>query len=306
MTSEKIQLILSSVSQYLMPSYTGRYAHHGGTYVRATGGITLYGNVRYSYRLPVAYFLSEYSQLRFSLQMSGNARYVGLCLVTTGLENYDHKNGRVSCMHIFGNDYSWDDADPPLIPVVDLALGKFTSQSSTIDKNYSENAVNGIDGTVASTRVEDDPWWLVDLGKEYSISTILLHKNVDSKNETAESSKVFIRVYDGNQQIVYGSGSCELTNNVTKIELPPNTIAKRVIVNSYGEKKSLTLEGVEVIERYFPSQMLQKDIPIGFLYNGFTFEYIEFVQGSEKGAISSSHIADMKMVNIYPNSERGL
>ena len=78
-----------------------------------------------------------------------------------------------------------------------------------------------------------------------------------------------------------------------------------MIVNLYGEKNSLTLEGVEVIERYFPSEMLQKDIPIDFLCNGFTFEYLEFAQGSEEGAMSSSHIADMKMVNIYPNSERG-
>ena len=62
------------------------------------------------------------------------------------------------------------------LTIPDLALEKTTEQSSTSHNGFSNRAVDGDysiqwdKGSCTHTRDEVDPWWRVDLGKEYIVT----------------------------------------------------------------------------------------------------------------------------------------
>lgn len=62
--------------------------------------------------------------------------------------------------------------------VENVASMKSTQQSSTIEGDTSDLAVNGITegfGDYTQTRSEPGQWWMVDLEKEWMITVIILH-----------------------------------------------------------------------------------------------------------------------------------
>ena len=62
------------------------------------------------------------------------------------------------------------------IPFTDLALGKTTEQSSTDFNGFSRRAVDENLGpffnskSCTHTKKEQNPWWRVDLGREYIVT----------------------------------------------------------------------------------------------------------------------------------------
>ena len=59
--------------------------------------------------------------------------------------------------------------------LVNLALDKNTSQSSTTNGGVSARAVDGDrNGSCTKSSAQDNPWFRVDLGKSYSIGRVSL------------------------------------------------------------------------------------------------------------------------------------
>ena len=295
-TTILIQANMTSSSHELL-STKGRQVSTGGTLIKKPKGVSLYGeSVWASYSLSYLYILSEFSRLQFSFQMSGDVRFAGICLTEDLQSVVSVEHGRAACFHLVGEYADWDKVGFAPIPY-DLALGKETLQSSTARNGDSGNAVNGLSGSVSFTEVDTDAWLLVLLGEEYSISTIVIHKNPDlGYNLMDDTSDVQVLVRDMNQRMVFNSPLMKLTEAATTIELPENTIAASVLIMLNGENRVLSLERVEVIERTYPSKKLQMDIPIGSFFAGLKANYLTFVQGGEKGKFAVSHVADMKLL----------
>jgi len=279
----------------------------GGTFANSVDRVTLYGNVWNTYRLSSPYTPDQFSRLRFDLQMDGNVDFVGICLT----EELNVFSRRGSCIHLSGTDTSWGTTGVQVL-IFNLALGKQASQSSQISNGDASNAINGIlpqdsrlttaeADSVTYTDVENDPWWEVNLEREYSISHIVLYKNADPSYALMDDlSNVTVSVYDiSNTRVFYQRLS--LVDAVTTIEVAPNTIAARVRVALDGDRRVLSLGGVQVIERLGLSRHI--DIPIGALFGLYDYEpivnYVTFVQGSSisEGALSVSSFAAMTFLS---------
>lgn len=63
-----------------------------------------------------------------------------------------------------------------LMPCTDLAFKKTTAQSSTDNNGFSSRAVDEVLGpyynskSCTHTKKETNPWWRVDLGREYIVT----------------------------------------------------------------------------------------------------------------------------------------
>ena len=86
-----------------------------------------------------------------------------------------------------------------------LALHQPTKQSSTRTGGFSYKAVDGNTngdlerGLSCSHTIEnptDYPWWMVDLGKKYMISTLMLSNRVDCCWERLQSVEIRIGEYE--------------------------------------------------------------------------------------------------------------
>ena len=295
-TTKTIEAHMTS-SPHELPSTKRRHVLRGGTLIKKPKGLSLYGeSVWASYNLSFLYILSEFSRLQFSFQMSGDIRFAGICLSEDLQSFVSVEHGRAACFHLVGEYADWDKVGFAPIPY-DLAVGKETLQSSTVRNGDSGNAVNGLSGSVSFTEVETDAWLLVLLGGEYSISTIVIHKNPDpGYNLMDDMSDAQVVVRDTNEKKVFHSPLMELTETATIIKLPENTIAASVLILLNGENRVLSLERVEVIERTYPSKKLQMDIPIGSFFAGLKANYLTFVQGGKEGKFAVSHVADMKLL----------
>lgn len=65
-----------------------------------------------------------------------------------------------------------------------IALLKDTFQKTTMDKFISSLAVDGnakSNSSCARGSVTNDPWWVVDLKKEYTIQSIVIWNKIDGK-----------------------------------------------------------------------------------------------------------------------------
>jgi len=276
----------------------------GGAFANSVHRVTLYENVWNTYRLLSPYTPDQFSRLQFDLHMHGNIDFVGICLT----EELNVFNRTGSCIHLSGNDTSWGSTGIQVL-TFNLALGKQASQSSQISNGDASNAINGIlpqdsrltkteTGSITYTDIENDPWWEVNLEREYSISHVVLYKNTDTIYAFMDDlSNVIVSVYDiSNTRVFYQRLS--LIDAVTTIEFAPNTIAARVRVALDGERRVLSLGGVQVIERLGLSRHI--DIPIGALFDLYGYEpivnYLTFVQGSE-GVLSVSSFAAMTFLS---------
>ena len=286
-------------------SNPGFNALSGGTFANSGDRVTAYGNVWNTYQLSSPYTPDQFSRLRFDLHMDGNADFVGICLA----EELDVFSRRGSCFHLSGNDISWGTAGIQVL-TFNLALGKQASQSSQFSNGDASNAINGIlpqdprlatseAGSITYTDVENDPWWEVNLEREYSISHVVLYKNTDTSYAFMDDlSNVTVSVYDISITRVFYQ-RLSLVDAVTTIEVAPNTIAARVRVALDGERRVLSLGGVQVIERLGLSRHI--DIPIGALFDLHGYEpivnYVTFVQGSSEGVLSVSSFAAMTFLS---------
>ena len=69
---------------------------------------------------------------------------------------------------------------------VEVAKRKRTDQSSVENQGISSRAVDGNtaglfkDGSCILTKIEDDPWWQVDLGKTMLVTDVVIHNRLDS------------------------------------------------------------------------------------------------------------------------------
>jgi len=85
--------------------------------------------------------------------------------------------------------------------ITNLALGGLAHQSSTMDLGLNFSAANAVDGNtggnfpgddIAHTNLEDQPWWEVDLGAIYDLSSILVFNREDCCAEGFADFHVFV------------------------------------------------------------------------------------------------------------------
>ena len=121
-------------------------AKKGGVHIKQSEnvGVTLYENVWHKYKLEHTYVIDEFSRLQFTLQMSVDMDFIGICL-TKELHNFDliPEGKRLACLHLYGDDRGWGNAGFSTIPY-NLALGKVTKQNSNFEGSFeSRHAVDG-------------------------------------------------------------------------------------------------------------------------------------------------------------------
>lgn len=79
-----------------------------------------------------------------------------------------------------------------------IAMGKRAYQSSTIHGATANRAVDGTsDGlwhnnSISCTHKENQPWWEVDLGAEYEITSIVIYNRTDAHSERLDNMNVYI------------------------------------------------------------------------------------------------------------------
>nr|XP_032638072.1 fucolectin-4-like [Chelonoidis abingdonii] len=97
----------------------------------------------------------------------------------------------------------------PQSPVgYNLAREQPVSQSSTFNQHEPEKAVDGkCDGILdhgfcSHTQGESDPWWNVDLGSRYSVSTVIVKNRADCCGERLKGAQIHVGDSKG------GQGNC--------------------------------------------------------------------------------------------------
>ena len=70
-------------------------------------------------------------------------------------------------------------ADPPLDPAADPVVDSMTTvnSSSMTDTWNSSNALDGMQDTCIKTTSEENPYWMVNLAKAYTIHSIKIYTN---------------------------------------------------------------------------------------------------------------------------------
>ena len=268
----------------------GKKLGKGGTHAKSTDGLTMYQNVWHTYQLQHPYLLNAFSRLQFTLQMTGEADFVGICL-TKELHNYDAAVGsRTACIHLFGEDFSWADSGLPVIPF-NIALEKTTKQNSLLAPYEPNNAVDGDLESVTSSDLVLNPYWEVDLEGEYMIGSIVLHKNTDyDYNFIDDLSNMSVIAYDNKNTKTYHSQLFTMSEDVKTLNFPLNTVASRVVINLIDEKKRmLSLKEVEIFPQNgtVVGREHRIDIPIGSLFSGSEVNFVTFVQGSSNTLLVS-------------------
>mmetsp|Transcript_30720 Transcript_30720/g.46554 ORF Transcript_30720/g.46554 Transcript_30720/m.46554 type:complete len:340 (+) Transcript_30720:222-1241(+) len=138
-------------------------------------------------------------------------------------------------------------APAPGEPLINVALGKPTAQSSTGWYGVSSRAVDGntsgnyANESVTHTYLETNPSWEVYLKEKFEIKQIKVY-NRDSAPERLAGFKVIVR--KGNQEVWSFQHSEDTPDAVTQIDVP-DVVGDRVEVVNPGHKY-LSLAEVEV------------------------------------------------------------
>lgn len=211
-------------------------------------------------------------------------------------------NREDACVQIYG---SIPDTDSRAL-FDNLALGKSTTQSSTLSSETGgKNAVDGFfqkstsykgSGVqlVTQTDVEAFPWWEVDLGNLYSISSIIFYMVLEE--EEYDPSNLSLILYDDENEIKFRH-YVDMPKAMNEISIPLGTYATRVRFTLYGEKRSLSLSEVIVIEfQSGPTRFV--NLPIGVLWAGKTIDLVSFHQISNS-TTSETYISDMTFENGF-------
>jgi len=147
-----------------------------------------------------------------------------------------------------------------------LAVGGTASQSSTVDGKLATRAITGTAGPkppseCSMTRREYESWFEVDLGKEYSIKSVVIHHRQDSEGENHSYSLspfwIFVAMDTfGSSQLSESKrrahcAACVREHDAKTVwKLPVNTSGRCVRVQCEGIK-SLQIAQIEVLKGGF-------------------------------------------------------
>jgi hypothetical protein len=144
----------------------------------------------------------------------------------------------------------------PRIKLINVALGKPATQSSTSPWSSPGEAARAVSGTMPTnfafhTDLEDRPWWQVDLLDTYPIDAIVVHNRLDIRQdrarsltvEVSEDNQTWLTVYAG---LVMFSGG----DRGDPLELPLRSLVRgRYVRIALSAKEYLHLAQVEVFIR---------------------------------------------------------
>lgn len=147
-----------------------------------------------------------------------------------------------------GDDMEFEDPEDGL---VNVAIGKTTEQSSNyINDAGPELAVDGnlsgewIDASVTHTKLEYEPFWSVDLGRDETIRKIIIHNRTDCCQDRLRDFKVQLLK---DRQVYWSARYREGTPNHVTIFEVDGIRADKVKVSLPGRSDFLSLAEVEVI-----------------------------------------------------------
>ena len=282
----------------------------GGTFTPPSGSLFMYGYVWSPMHIMTPYTTDEFSMLQFSLTVSTETSFIGICL------SEDLSVGQDVCVQFYGervanNQINTDGGIimPSSFLFHNLAFGKPASQSSTASgrdggDGEAKNAVNGrVDmiqdemnslssNSVTYTDMEKYPWWEVDLEGMYAISEIIVHMSlVDAFHD---SSHLSIILYDDTNVIVfrhYIADPADADAALNKIPIPAGTIAAKVRLVQLGEERTLSISEVVVVE-CIDGPTREITLPLGTLISGKIVNYITFIQSGLDDSISSFPVSE--------------
>ncbi|XP_063055978.1 fucolectin-like [Engraulis encrasicolus] len=141
-----------------------------------------------------------------------------------------------------------------------VALYGRATQSNLIDNPWSgySDAHNAIDGnrdshfhhgSCSSTNTQTNPWWRVDLLKEYIITSVVITNRGDCCSERLDGAEIHIGsslLENGNRNPLAGVISSIPAGRFQTFTLTENNVGRYVNVLLPGEKRLLTLCEVEV------------------------------------------------------------
>uniref|UniRef100_A0A8D2IWX9 Fucolectin tachylectin-4 pentraxin-1 domain-containing protein n=2 Tax=Varanus komodoensis TaxID=61221 RepID=A0A8D2IWX9_VARKO len=91
---------------------------------------------------------------------------------------------------------------PPGAPrAKNVALGRPAVQSSTFARRISGRASKAVDGNCSGfwrrgsctqSRLQKEPWWAVDLGAQYSVSTVVVKNRQDCCSKRLQGAQVYV------------------------------------------------------------------------------------------------------------------
>ena len=160
--------------------------------------------------------------------------------------------------------YEADDGAAPIAPVpnpapgdaiTNLALGGVAQQSSTLDLGLDFSAANAIDGNsggnfpgddIAHTNLEAEPWWEIDLGAVYDLTSISVFNREDCCVEGLADFHVFVSDVPFSTTTIAGT----LTQTgVTSIPIAgPSGREAQVAVNRSGRYVRVQLTHTEYLQ----------------------------------------------------------
>lgn len=99
-------------------------------------------------------------------------------------------------------------ATKSLVNEDNLAKGKIATQSSLSQHSSSEGANGAINGKKTGrfgfhTELEQNPWWMVDLGDIYALSEIVVYNRIDNCSERSRTLRAAISENGAMWQLVY-------------------------------------------------------------------------------------------------------
>ena len=122
-----------------------------------------------------------------------------------------------------------------------MAIGKIATQSSTLSNPAHPVASKAVDGntdgnfpkgSTTHTNQEKNPWWMVDLEREYEISAVILWNRIDCCGERLQNFQIILSGEGGTivRTIKYSTGA----KDVLPFPVSPPAKARRVKVQLLG------------------------------------------------------------------------
>ncbi len=146
---------------------------------------------------------------------------------------------------------------------INMAYGKTATQSSGANANLALNGAGAVESTLvggigggnslirtaaAQTNMEDNPWWMVDLGSNQTIGEIALHNTTDN-NASLRLSDIRVEILDDTMSTVYTSSLLAISgsNDWLTLDLNNNAqVGQFVRITRAANSSILALDEVQV------------------------------------------------------------
>jgi len=192
-----------------------------------------------------------------ALSGSGDEGYVSFQSVNLPTHFISHRGTRLYVDRFSPSNTYRGHASFKIVPATDvISRGKPTSQSSTSHGGESSRAVDGYidrnygDKSVTHTKMEADPWWLVDLEQSYSITSMCIHNREESYHaglsDRIAGARIAFLAEDGT---LISEMDLEYETYSTPwmcFGVPGGIVASKVKVWIPGQGKILSLAEVEI------------------------------------------------------------